>query len=184
MQDLISRGCAEISRYVGLDQEDKQRLREASQFVLPQKDKIMAEIIEGLQKDPEGASHLQSLGLDNVKSMLEQWMTAIFYGNYDMDHCMAIAKMGFTFAGAGIPLPTLLSKLAFVTHQVISRIPKDSPYLAPLLKSVHWSLRIIVLGYDVMRQRLFDKVLGINEGLYKRLQTVTIKDLMKELGVE
>jgi len=184
MQDLISKGCAEISRYVGLDEEDKQRLREASQFVLPQKDKIVAEIIEGLQKDPEGASLLQSLGLDNVKAMLGQWMTAIFYGNYDMDHCMAISKMGFTFAGAGIPLPTLLSKLAFVTHQVISRIPQDSPYLALILKSVYWSLRITVFSYDVMRQRLFEKVLGINEGVYKRLQAVALKEIMKELGVK
>jgi hypothetical protein len=41
-----------------------------------------------------------------------------------------------------------------------------------------------MLGYEVTRQWLFEKVLGVNERVYKRLQAVALKEIMKELGVK
>jgi len=35
-----------------------------------------------------------------------------------------------------------------------------------------------------VRQRFLEKILGVNEGVYKRLGAVALKDVLKELNVK
>jgi len=49
---------------------------------------------------------------------------------------------------------------------------------------LRWSLIGAELGYDVVGQKLLEKILGINEGVYKRLGAVALKDMLKESNVK
>jgi len=35
-----------------------------------------------------------------------------------------------------------------------------------------------------VERRLLEKILGVNEGVYKRLEAVALKDMLKELNVK
>jgi hypothetical protein len=55
-----------------------------------------------------------------------------------------------------------------------------SPLLARavVLRALRWNLTVVMLGYEVTRQWLFERVLGVNEKVYKRLQALAVKGIL------
>jgi hypothetical protein len=77
----------------------------------------------------------------------------------------------------------VLAKLSTVT-EVVSRHVAAGSLFPVVLKALRWNLTVVMLGYEVTMQWLFKNVLGIDERIYKRLQAVALKEIMRELGVK
>jgi len=54
-----------------------------------------------------------------------------------------------------LPPGFVLAKLATVTG-VISRHVSAGPLFPVVLKALRWNLTVVMLGYEVVRQRIFD----------------------------
>jgi hypothetical protein len=97
--------------------------------------------------------------------------------------CLEVSRIGLTLAAHGLEPGFVLAKLATVT-EVVSRHVPANPVFPVVLKALRWNLTVVMLGYEVTMQWLFKNVLGINERVYKRLQAVALKEIMRELGVK
>jgi len=160
-------------------------LNEASQAVMARSEEIVGEIVGELFRDPESARILQeaSLTREALLGMLRGWLPMAFEGDYGDGTCLEVSKIGLTLAAHGLAPGFVLAKLSTVT-EVVSRHVAAGSLFPVVLKALRWNLTVVMLGYEVTMQWLFKNVLGIDERIYKRLQAVALKEIMRELGVK
>ena len=185
LREVLANNCSQIAQFLGMGQAEAELLHKASHGVLEKGGEIVGEIVGELFRDPESARIFQEAGLtrEALEGMLRGWLAVAFKGDYGEGMCLEVSRIGLILAAHGLSPGFVLAKLATVT-EVISRHVAANEVFPVVLKALRWHLTVVMLGYDVMRQGLFEKVLGINEEIYKRLQAVTLKDIMKELGVK
>jgi hypothetical protein len=183
LREALAKNCSQISSFLGMGSAEIELLHKASQGVLEKSGVIVGEILGELFRDPESARILQEAGLtrEDLEDMLKSWLAVAFQGDYGEKMCLEVSRIGMTLAGSGLPPAFVLTMLTTVT-EVISRHVPAGLLFPVVVKALRWNLMVAMLGYDAVRQRLFEKFLGINEGVYKRLQAVTLKDILKELG--
>jgi hypothetical protein len=184
LREALMQNCSQVTRYLGMDQAQVNLLREASQAVLARSEEIIGEILGEVFRDPESARILQDAGLTRevLEGMLRSWLAMAFQGDYGEGMCLEVSRIGLTFAAHGLAPGFVLAKLATVT-EVISRYVPANPVFPVVLKALRWNLTVVMLGYEVTRQWLFERVLGVNEKVYKRLQALAVKGILEELGV-
>ena len=160
-------------------------LNEASQAVMARSEEIVGEIVGELFRDPESARILQeaSLTREALLGMLRGWLPMAFEGDYGEGMCLEVSRIGLTLAAHGLAPGFVLAKLSTVT-EVVSRHVAAGSLFPVVLKALRWNLTVVMLGYEVTMQWLFKNVLGIDERIYKRLQAVALKEIMRELGVK
>jgi hypothetical protein len=183
-RDAIVRSCAELS-YFEISSEDVKMIREVSGKVLARRGEIIGSILDALFRDAEAARLLHGCGLDRetMRVRLERWMDLMFLGGYDVEHCIKLSKAGLLYAKAGVPLTFILTRIfPICTQEVLKHFSSDDPHIVPILKSVIWHMMVIVLGYEFVRQRAFEKVLGVRDEVYERLKAIALRELAKELG--
>jgi hypothetical protein len=183
LREALAKNCSQISSFLGMGPAEIELLHRALQGVPEKSGVIVGEILGELFRDPESARILQEAGLtrEDLEDMLKSWLAVAFQGDYGERMCLEVSRIGMTLAGSGLPPAFVLTMLTTVT-EVISRHVPAGLLFPVVVKALRWNLMVAMLGYDAVRQRLFEKFLGINEGVYKRLQAVTLKDILKELG--
>ena len=185
LREILSQNCSQVTRYLGMGEAEVKLLREASRAVMERGEEIVGEIVGEVFRDPESARILQEAGFtrEALLDMLRGWLPLAFMGDYGEKMCLEVSRIGLTFAAYGLSPGFVLAKLATVT-EVISRHVPANPVFPVVLRALRWNLTVVMLGYEVTRQWLFEKVLGVNERVYKRLQAVALKEIMKELGIK
>jgi hypothetical protein len=185
LREVLSQNCRQVTRYLGMGETELRLLREASQAVMARSEEIVGEIVGELFRDPESARILQEAGLtrEALLGMLRGWLPMAFEGDYGEGMCLEVSRIGLTLAAHGLAPGFVLAKLSTVT-EVVSRYVPANPVFPVVLKALRWNLTVVMLGYEVTMQWLFKNLLGIDERVYKRLQAVALKEIMKELGVK
>ena len=160
-------------------------LNEASQAVMARSEEIVGEIVGELFRDPESARILQeaSLTREALLGMLRGWLPMAFKGDYGEEMCLEVSRIGFTPAAHGLAPGFVLAKLSTVT-EVVSRHVAAGSLFPVVLKALRWNLTVVMLGYEVVRQRIFERATGINEDVYNRLIRIYARELAQEISQE
>ena len=185
LREVLSQNCRQVTRYLGMGEAELRLLREVSQAVTARGEEIVGEIVGESFRDPESARILQEAGLtrEALQGMLRGWLAVAFEGDYGEGMCLEVSRIGLTLAAYGLAPGFVLTKLITVTDVVSRHVPANSVFPV-VLKALRWNLVVAMLGYEVTMQWLFKNVLGIDERIYKRLQAVALKEIMRELGVK
>jgi len=148
-------------------------------------EEIVGEIVGEIFRDPESARILQEAGLtrEALLGMLRGWLALAFKGDYGEGMCLEVSRIGLTLAAHGLSPGFVLAKLATVT-EVISRHVPANPVFPVVLKALRWNLTVVMLGYEVVRQRIFERATGINEDVYNRLIRIYARELAQEISQE
>jgi hypothetical protein len=168
-----------------MGQAEVELLHKASHGVLEKGGEIVGEIVGEVFRDPEAARVFQEAGLtrDALEEMLRGWLVAAFQGDYGEKMCLEVSKIGLMLAAHGLSPGFVLAKLATVT-EVISRHVAANEVFPVVLKALRWNLTVVMLGYEVVRQRIFERATGISEDVYNRLIKVYAKELVQEISQE
>jgi len=185
LREVLSQNCRQVTRILGMGEAELRLLREASQAVMARGEEIVGEMVGELFRDPESARILQEAGLtrEALQGMFRGWLAVAFEGDYGEEMCLEVSRIGLTLAARGLAPGFVLAKLSTVTEVVSRHVPANEVFPV-VLKALRWNLAVAMLGYEATMQWLFKNVLGIDERVYKRLQAVALKDIMKELGVK
>jgi len=168
-----------------MGQAEVELLHKASHGVLEKGGEIVGEILGELFRDPEAVRIFQEAGLtrEALEGMLRGWLVAAFQGDYGEKMCLEVSKIGLTLAAHGLSPGFVLAKLATVT-EVISRHVAAGSLFPVVLKALRWNLTVVMLGYEVVRQRIFERATGINENVYNRLIRIYARELAQEISRE
>ena len=168
-----------------MGQAEVELLHKASHGVLEKGGEFVGEILGELFRDPEAVRIFQEAGLtrEALEGMLRGWLVAAFQGDYGEKMCLEVSKIGLTLAAHGLSPGFVLAKLATVT-EVISRNVSAGPLFPVVLKALRWNLTVVMLGYEVVRQRIFERATGINEDVYNRLIRIYARELAQEISQE
>ena len=185
LREVLANNCSQIAQFLGMGQAEVELLHKASQGVLEKSGEIVGEILGELFRDPESARIFQEAGLtrEALESMLRGWLVSAFTGDYGEKMCLEVSKIGLTLASHGLSPTFVLAKLAAVTEVVSRHVPTNEVFPV-MLKALRWNLTVVMLGYQVVRQKIFEKATGISEDVYNRLIKVYAKELMQELSQE
>jgi hypothetical protein len=185
LREFLSQNCRLVSRFLGMGEAELRLLRESSQAVMARSETIVGEIVEELFRDPESARILQEAGLtrEALQGMFRGWLSMAFEGDYGEGMCLEVSRIGLMFAAYGLDPGFVLARVSSVADVVLRHVPANL-VSSVVLKVLRWNLVVAMVGYQVTRQWLFEKVLGIDKRIYKRLQDVALKEIMGELGVK
>jgi len=185
LREVLANNCSQIAQFLGMGQAEVELLHKASHGVLEKGGEIVGEILGELFRDPEAVRIFQEAGLtrEALEGMLRGWLVAAFQGDYGEKMCLEVSKIGLTLAAHGLSPGFVLAKLATVT-EVISRNVSAGPLFPVVLKALRWNLTVVMLGYEVVRQRIFERATGINEDVYNRLIRIYARELAQEISQE
>jgi len=183
IKDVILRSCEEARAMLGIDEETVKIVHSSSADVLARRDELVSRALESLLKIERFSEALRRAGLDEAKAarLLNYLLNVVVQGGYDERHCLNVARLGLILLRSGAPAMIPFSVMMALATQMITVLFGNVTQVTAMVRAFAWHSLVATLGYELVRQSVFDRALGIREEVYSRVVDVYIKELYAEI---
>jgi glutaminase len=186
LRTILVSGCEEFSSLLGITEDVKKNLKEIYKAISARKEEIVRTALDSISKNNDLAEALKKAGLDETRSkrLFEYWFTTIFQSDYGERHCLDVARIGLLLVRGGFPLHFLSPLVSVFLSETLKTSDGEPSHIVMLAKVFGWNLAVMILSYEIIRQRVFKKATGISEEVYNRLVDIYTRTFLNELAKE